>query len=56
MLKKLLILAAIAFVAYYVLHSPQVAGHTVHLAAKNTWHGMKGAAGSLTKFINTIFS
>lgn len=56
MFKKLLILAAIAFVAYYVLHSPQVAGHTVHLAGKNAWHGVKGVAASLTKFINTLVS
>ncbi len=56
MLKKLLILAAIAFVAYYVLHSPQVAGHTVHLAGKNALHGVKGLAASLTKFINSLFA
>lgn len=56
MVKKVLILAAIAFVAYYVLHSPAVAGHTVHLAGKNAWQGVKGVAASLTKFINTLVS
>ena len=56
MLKKLLIVAAIAFVAYYVLHSPQVAGHTVHLASRNALHGVKSLAASLTKFVNSIFS
>jgi hypothetical protein len=56
MLKKVLFLALIAFVAYYVLHNPQVAGHTVHIAGKNAWHGMKGVAASLAKFINTLVS
>jgi hypothetical protein len=56
MLKKVLLIAAIAFVAYYVLHSPQVAGHTVHAMGKNAWHGVKGIAASLTKFINTLVS
>src|SRR2546429_8511543 len=54
MLKKIVIVAAIAFTAYYVLHNPQVAGHTVHVAAKNAWHGLKGVAASLAKFINTL--
>jgi len=56
MLKKVLVLAAIAFVVYYVLHNPQVAGHTVHVAAKNAWHGLRGIAASLAKFINTLVS
>ena len=56
MLKKIVIVAAIAFTAYYVLHNPQVAGHTVHVAGKNAWHGVKGVAASLAKFINTLVS
>src|SRR5260370_41975739 len=56
MLKKVLVLAAIAFVVYYVLHNPQVAGHPVHVAGKNAWHGVKGVAASLAKFINTLVS
>ena len=56
MLKKVLFLALIAFTAYYVLHNPQIAGHTVHLAGKNAWHGLKGVAASLAKFINTLVS
>ena len=56
MLKKVLVLAAIAFVVYYVLHNPQVAGHAVHVAGKNAWHGLKGVAASLAKFINTLVS
>ena len=56
MFKKVLILAAIAFLAYYVLHNPQVAGHTVHVAGKNAWHGAKSVAASLAKFINTLVS
>ncbi len=56
MLKKVLVLAAIAFVVYYVLHNPQVAGHTLHVAGKNAWHGVRGVAASLAKFINTLIS
>ena len=56
MLKKVLVLALIAFAAYYVLHNPQVAGHTTHVAVKNAWHGVKGVAASLAKFINTLVS
>lgn len=56
MVKKLLILAAIAFVAYYVLHSPTIAGHTVKVASAGVWHDAKGVAASLTKFVNTLFS
>jgi len=54
--KKILLIAAIAFVAYYVLHSPQIAGHTVHTAGMSAWHGVREMAGSLTKFFNTLFS
>ena len=56
MLKKLLILAVIAFVAYYVLHSPTVAAHTVKVAGAGIWHDLHGVAASLTKFVNTLFS
>jgi hypothetical protein len=56
MVKKVLVLAAIAFVVYYVLHNPQVAGHTTHVAVTNAWHGLKGTAASLAKFINTLVS
>jgi len=56
MLKKVLFLALIAFAAYYVLHNPQVAGHAMHVAGKNAWHGVKGVAASLAKFINTLVS
>ena len=56
MVKKVLVLAAIAFVVYYVLHNPQVAGHTTHVAVRNAWHGVKGIAASLAKFINTLVS
>ena len=55
-MKKILWLAVVAFALYYVLHSPQVAGHTVHVAAQSTWHGVKQVAASLTKFLNTLFS
>ena len=30
--------------------------HTVHVAAKNVWHGLRGIAASLAKFINTLVS
>ena len=32
------------------------AGHTVHVAGRNAWHGVKGIAASLAKFINTLVS
>jgi hypothetical protein len=54
--KKIFWVAVAAFVVYYVLHSPQVAGQTVHVAAQSTWHGMKQVAASLTRFFNTLFS
>jgi preprotein translocase subunit SecG len=56
MLKKVLVLAAIAFVVYYVLHNPEVAGHTLHVGGKNAWHGVRSVAASLAKFINTLVS
>jgi hypothetical protein len=56
MLKKILIVAVIAFVAYYVLHSPTTAGHTVKVAGAGIWHDAKGVAASLTKFVNTLVS
>src|SRR5207244_6442297 len=54
--KKILWFAVAAFIVYYVLHSPQVAGQTIHVAAQSTWHGLKQVAASLTKFLNTLFS
>ena len=30
--------------------------HTVHVAGKNAWHGVRGVAASLAKFINTLVS
>ena len=56
MVKKLLLIAVILFVAYYVLHSPTIAAHTVRVASKEVVHGAKNVAASLTKFVNTLFS
>lgn len=55
-MKKLLLLVVVAFVIYYVLHSPQVAGKSLHAAGTGTWHGLKAAASSMTRFFNTLFS
>ncbi|MGH2718198.1 MAG: hypothetical protein ACRDJU_06440 [Actinomycetota bacterium] len=55
MLKKILLLLVVAFILYYVLHSPEVAGKSLHAAGSNTWHALKSAAGSMTKFLNSLF-
>jgi hypothetical protein len=55
-MKKIVVIVVVAFIAYYVLHSPQVAGHSLHAAGKGAWHGMKSAAASLTQFFNSLFS
>jgi hypothetical protein len=55
-MKKIVLILVLAFIAYYVLHSPQVAGHSLHAAGKGAWHGLKSAADSLTKFFNSLFS
>jgi hypothetical protein len=55
-IKKILLVAVVVFAIYYVLHSPQIAGKTLHTAAQNSWHEAKGIAVSLTKFFNTLFS
>ncbi|HWD09021.1 MAG TPA: hypothetical protein VHA57_08000 [Actinomycetota bacterium] len=54
-LKKILLLLVVAFIVYYVLHSPTVAGHSLHAAGSNTWHALKSAASSLTKFFDSLF-
>lgn len=53
--KKILLLLVVAFIVYYVLHSPTVAGHSLHAVGSNTWHGLKSAASSLTKFFDSLF-
>ncbi|HLI55980.1 MAG TPA: hypothetical protein VKY26_02990 [Actinomycetota bacterium] len=53
--KKILMLLVVAFILYYVLHSPAVAGKSLHAAGTNTWHGLKSAASSMTKFFNSLF-
>jgi hypothetical protein len=55
-MKKILWFLVVAFAVYYVLHNPQVAGQTVHAAARGVWHGVGDVATSLTKFLNTLFS
>lgn len=55
-MKRVLLLVVAAFVVYYVLHSPQIAGKSVHAAGANVWHGARLAASALTKFLDTTFS
>lgn len=54
-LKKILLLLVVAFILYYVLHSPTVAGKTLHAAGTNVGHSLKSTASSLTKFFNNLF-
>jgi hypothetical protein len=55
-MKKVVLVLAVAFVIYYVLHSPQVAGKSLHAVGSGTWHGVKAAAASMTKFFNSLFT
>ncbi|GAC1364506.1 MAG: hypothetical protein NVSMB32_07080 [Actinomycetota bacterium] len=55
-MKKILLIALVVFVAYYVLHSPQVAGKAINTAGRDAWEAARSALVGLTKFVNTIFS
>lgn len=48
--KKYMTWAAVAFVAFYLLRSPQGAAHAVNSAAG----GLASAAGSLAEFFNAL--
>jgi hypothetical protein len=54
--KRILILLALAFVAYYVLRSPQSAATALRASGHFTLQGMKYVAEALAKFIDTLFA
>lgn len=54
-LKKLLMAAAIAFVIFYILRSPDSAATAFKAAGKVTIQGLEDLAGSLAVFIDNLF-
>ena len=54
-LKKILLAAAIAFVIFYILRSPDSAAVAFKAAGKVTMQGLEDLAGSLAVFIDNLF-
>ncbi len=53
-LKRLLILAVVAFVVYYVLRSPDTAAQAFRVGGAFALDGLKGVADSLARFIDAL--
>ena len=55
-LRKILMMALIAFVAYYVIRSPNAAASAFRGAGSTTFHGLQSLAESIAKFVDALFS
>jgi hypothetical protein len=53
-LKRIIILAAIAFVVFYAVRSPDSAALTFRVAAKTSRAGLKDLAESLARFFDAL--
>ena len=54
--KKILILLVLAFIAYYILRSPDSAANALRIGGTFALNGMKFVAEALAKFIDTLFA
>lgn len=55
-LKKMLTIALIAFVAYYVVRSPDAAASAFRGAGETTLSGLKELAESIARFVDALFA
>lgn len=55
-LKKIFIMAAGAFLVYYVLRSPDAAASAFKGAGETTIDGLKDLADSLARFVDALFT
>lgn len=56
MLKKVLTISLVAFVAYYILRSPDAAASAFRGAGETTINGLKDLAEAIARFVDALFA